>query len=36
MDVASAKFQNAQADFAWDNYTKVVDDHELQTGDYLL
>jgi outer membrane lipoprotein-sorting protein len=32
MDAASAKFQNAQADFGWDNYTKVVDDHELQTG----
>src|SRR5277367_4604541 len=32
MDSASAKFQNAQADFTWDNYTKVVDDHELQTG----
>jgi len=32
MDAASAKFQNAQADFTWDNYTKVVDDHELQTG----
>src|SRR5271157_2296639 len=32
MDAASAKFQSAQADFTWDNYTKVVDDHELQTG----
>jgi outer membrane lipoprotein-sorting protein len=32
MDAASARFQNAQADFTWDNYTKVVDDHELQTG----
>jgi outer membrane lipoprotein-sorting protein len=32
MDTASAKFQNAQADFVWDNYTKVVDDHEQQTG----
>jgi len=32
MDAASAKFQNAQADFVWDNYTKVVDDHEQQTG----
>ena len=32
MDAASAKFQNAQADFIWDNYTKVVDDHEQQTG----
>jgi outer membrane lipoprotein-sorting protein len=32
MDAASAKFQSAQADFVWDNYTKVVDDHEQQTG----
>jgi len=32
MDAASAKFQNAQADFVTDNYTKVVDDHELQSG----
>jgi outer membrane lipoprotein-sorting protein len=32
MDAASARFQNAQADFVWDNYTKVVDDHELQSG----
>jgi outer membrane lipoprotein-sorting protein len=32
MDAASAKFQNAQADFAWDDYTKVVDDHEQQSG----
>jgi len=32
MDAASAKFKNAQADFVTDNYTKVVDDHELQSG----
>ncbi len=32
MDAASAKFQNAQADFEWDNYIKVVDDHEKQSG----
>jgi len=32
MDAASARFQNAQADFLWDNYTKVVDDHEQQFG----
>jgi outer membrane lipoprotein-sorting protein len=32
MDAASARFQNAQADFVWDNYTKVVDDHEQQMG----
>jgi outer membrane lipoprotein-sorting protein len=32
MDAAAARFQNAQADFVWDNYTKVVDDHEQQAG----
>ena len=32
MDAASAKFQSAQADFVTDNYTKVVDDHETQSG----
>jgi len=32
MDAASARFKNAQADFVTDNYTKVVDDHELQSG----
>ncbi len=32
MDAASAKFQNAQADFVTDNYIKVVDDHEQQSG----
>lgn len=32
MDAAAAKFQNAQADFVWDNYIKVVDDHEQQSG----
>jgi outer membrane lipoprotein-sorting protein len=32
MDAASARFQNAQADFVWDNYTRVVDDHEQQSG----
>jgi outer membrane lipoprotein-sorting protein len=32
MDAAAARFQNAQADFVWDNYTKVVDDHEKQSG----
>ena len=32
MDKAAAGFQTAQADFAWDNYTKVVEEHELQNG----
>ena len=32
MDAASAKFQSAQADFSWDQYEKVVDSHDVQTG----
>ena len=32
MDKAAAGFQTAQADFGWDNYTKVVEEHELQNG----
>src|SRR5262245_49401940 len=32
MDDTAAAFKTAQADFSWDQYTKVVDDHSLQTG----
>lgn len=32
MDCTSAKFTTAQADFRWDNYQKVVDETEKQTG----
>jgi outer membrane lipoprotein-sorting protein len=32
MDKAAADFKTAQTDFVWDNYTKVVDDHDLQKG----
>lgn len=32
MDAASLKFHNAQADFAWDAYTAVVDSHDVQKG----
>ena len=32
MDAASAKFQSAQADFVWDQYTAVVQSHDLQKG----
>ncbi|MBW4045026.1 LolA family protein [Acidipila rosea] len=32
MDAAAAKFQSAQADFAWDQYTAVVDSHDVQKG----
>lgn len=32
MDQQAAAFKNAQANFVWDQYTKVVDDHDLQEG----
>ena len=32
MDAAAASFQTAQADFVWDQYQKVVDEHDLQKG----
>ena len=32
MDKAAAGFKTAQTDFVWDNYTKAVDDHDLQKG----
>ncbi len=32
MDAAAAHFQTAQADFVWDQYQKVVDEHDLQKG----
>jgi outer membrane lipoprotein-sorting protein len=32
MDAASQKFQSAQADFDWDQYTAVVQSHETQAG----
>jgi outer membrane lipoprotein-sorting protein len=32
MDQQAANFKNAQASFVWDQYTKVVDDHDLQEG----
>jgi outer membrane lipoprotein-sorting protein len=32
MDAASAKFQSAQADFVWDQYTAVVQSHDYQKG----
>jgi outer membrane lipoprotein-sorting protein len=32
MDKASASFRNAQAEVVWDQYVKVVDDHEQQSG----
>ena len=32
MDAASARFKNAQADVRYDNYTRVVNDHDIETG----
>jgi outer membrane lipoprotein-sorting protein len=32
MDKASVGFKTAQADFVWDQYTKVVNDHDKQKG----
>ena len=32
MDTAASNFHTAQADFVWDQYTKVVDEHDLQKG----
>lgn len=32
MDQTAAKFRTAQADFDWDQYQKVVNDHDYQKG----
>jgi outer membrane lipoprotein-sorting protein len=32
MDTGAAKFQSAQADFVWDQYTAVVQSHDFQKG----
>ena len=32
LDAASARFQSAQADFVWDQYTAVVQSHDYQKG----
>jgi len=32
MDAGSVKFQSAQADFVWDQYTAVVQSHDIQKG----
>lgn len=32
MDRAAANFHSAQCDFTWDQYQKVVDDHDYQSG----
>ena len=32
MDKAASTFQTAQTDFVWDQYQKVVDEHDIQKG----
>ncbi len=32
MDKAAADFKTAQTDFVWDQYQKVVDEHDIQKG----
>lgn len=32
MDKAAANFHTAECDFVWDQYQRVVDDHDLQNG----
>jgi outer membrane lipoprotein-sorting protein len=32
MDTAASRFQSAQADFVWDQYTAVVQSHDYQKG----
>ncbi len=32
LDRTSAQFKDLQTDFVWDQYTKVVDEHSLQSG----
>jgi len=32
MDESSANFKTAQVDFVWDQYQKVVDEHDIQKG----
>jgi len=32
MDKAAAGFKSAQADFVWDQFSKVVNDHDFQKG----
>src|SRR5215475_12344195 len=36
MDTASARFKNAQADVRYDNYTRVVNDHDIETGSIYI
>jgi hypothetical protein len=34
MDQQAANFRNAQATFLWDQYTKAVEEHDIQEGTF--
>jgi outer membrane lipoprotein-sorting protein len=36
MDAASGRFKNAQADVRYDNFTRVVNDHDIETGSIYI
>lgn len=36
MDAASAHFKNAQANVRYDNFTRVVNDHDIETGSIYI
>ena len=36
MDAASAHFKSAQADVKYDNYTRVVNDHDIESGSIYI
>ena len=36
MDTASAHFKSAQANVRYDNYTRVVNDHDIETGSIFI
>lgn len=36
LDIASAQFKNAQANVSYDNYTRVVRDHSIETGSIYI
>jgi outer membrane lipoprotein-sorting protein len=36
MNTASANFKNAQADVRYDNYTRVVNDHDIEAGSIYI
>lgn len=36
MDTAAAKFKNAQADVRYDNFTRVISQHDIETGSIFI